>query len=238
MATARLAELFLRAQIACLSAELDILECKAARKRQMATVKLFGKTFSAKPLQALPDGSFLMTANVHTLRTVPGQPFVVAKNEVVEMAAAEMPPTDAPAQIEAPIGLATGLAEIEAGMAAERAALPSFAEITEKNRAAVTGKDGVSVAPNPISAPGRAPSRERIAVPHLAEKMKLLASGTSGFTAALEKKIDDALAAHAATQKEILAGVDDAFAQVDAVNDDAKAGLAAIKSELAQITNA
>lgn len=72
---------------------------------------------------------------------------------------------------------------------------------------------------------------------HLAEKMKLLASGTSGFVAQLEKKVDDALAAHQTAQGDILKQVDDAFAKVEAVNADAKAGLAAITSELSQLTN-
>ena len=72
---------------------------------------------------------------------------------------------------------------------------------------------------------------------HLADKMKQLASGTSDFAAALEKKIDDALAAHLAKKSAVLQRVDAAFAKVDAINADAEAGLSSIEDALGQLTN-
>jgi hypothetical protein len=72
---------------------------------------------------------------------------------------------------------------------------------------------------------------------HLGEKMKLLAQGTSGFAALLETKIDAAIASHQQAQTEIIAAVDTAFAQVDAINQDAQSGVAAIQAELKNLTN-
>ena len=72
---------------------------------------------------------------------------------------------------------------------------------------------------------------------HLADKMKLLAQGTSGFAKQLEDKVDAALAAHQSKQSDILKRVDQAFSTVDAVNADAEAGLTSIEAELKNITN-
>lgn len=72
---------------------------------------------------------------------------------------------------------------------------------------------------------------------HLADKLKLLAEGTSGFAANLEKKVDDALAAHSAKQKDISNRVDTVFGKVDAINADAESGLKVIEDTLGQLTN-
>ena len=72
---------------------------------------------------------------------------------------------------------------------------------------------------------------------HLADKMKQLASGTSGFAKALEAKIDAKLAEHATKQQDIADRVDKAFGAVDAVSADADAGITAIESELKNLTN-
>ena len=73
---------------------------------------------------------------------------------------------------------------------------------------------------------------------HLAEKMKLLAGGTSTFATQLEKLIDDKLAAHQAAQADVINRVTTAFATVDSVTADAVAGVAAIEASLKDITNA
>lgn len=72
---------------------------------------------------------------------------------------------------------------------------------------------------------------------HLADKMKLLAGGTSDFAKQLEAKIDAKIADHAAKQKDILNRVDTAFGTVDKISDDADAGIAAIEASLKDLTN-
>lgn len=72
---------------------------------------------------------------------------------------------------------------------------------------------------------------------HLADKMKQLAGGTSSFAKKLEDKIDEKLAEHQQTQKDILDRVDAAFDTVDKISADANEGITAIEAELKNLTN-
>jgi hypothetical protein len=72
---------------------------------------------------------------------------------------------------------------------------------------------------------------------HLADKMKLLAGGTSTFAKQLEDKIDQKLAEHQKTQTDILNRVDSAFDTVDKISADANEGITAIEAELKGLTN-
>lgn len=72
---------------------------------------------------------------------------------------------------------------------------------------------------------------------HLGEKMKRLAQGASSFSAQLEKKLDEALAKHESRQHDVNDRAERALATVDAIHDDAEAGMAAIEAELKGLTN-
>lgn len=83
----------------------------------MARVRVFGQTFSATPVRRLPDGSWIMTANEHAARCVPGAEIKVAAAEIIEMAAAETPDP------------AASQAALDAAMAEERKTLTPVAEL-------------------------------------------------------------------------------------------------------------
>jgi hypothetical protein len=126
-------------------------------------------------------------------------------------------------------------------MAAERKTLVSPADLIAQYQAKTDKSDAGAVSPGPTEAPAAAPmsstSQGKTAVPHLADKMKLLASSTKSFTAGLEKQIDDKIAAQQQAQSAVTAKVADAFAKTDAMIADAQAGAAELESELAQLSN-
>lgn len=90
----------------------------------MARVQWHGTDFYAEPLEELPGGKWKMRAKSHHPRCSPGTVIIVAQDEILEMAAAEAPPT------------AESSAALEAAMAEERKMLPTFAEIHARNQAA------------------------------------------------------------------------------------------------------
>jgi hypothetical protein len=225
----------------------------------MARVRIFGSIFPAKVLKDNGDGTYQMEAKQASARTAVGTVFTATAAEVVEMAAAEIPPSGAVAQPDSAVAAASptpaassdGTGALEAAMAEERKTLPTPADIlaafrqdkgiVTKGQATtapgVPASAGVSVQPGPTAALPAPKPAGSTHMPHLADKLKQLATGTSGFAAALEAKVDTALAAHSAAQTSIMQQVDDAFAQVDAINADAQAGVAAITAELAKVTN-
>lgn len=79
----------------------------------MARVRWFGTEFIADPIEERPDGSWLMRSREHTGRLSVGTEFVAKPKEIIEMAAAEIPPP------------AISMAALEAAMAEERKLLPS-----------------------------------------------------------------------------------------------------------------
>lgn len=72
---------------------------------------------------------------------------------------------------------------------------------------------------------------------HLADKMKLLAQGASGFTKKVEELIDGVLAEQHQAQAEVTEGLGKSVDTIRAVHEDAKAGVAALQSELKGLTN-
>jgi hypothetical protein len=119
----------------------------------MATIRIFGATVTADPVEQTPAGDWLMRVKQHTSRTAPGTVVLVKKSEIVEMAAAEMPVTSSDL---APADPGGSLAELEAGMATERKTLPTFTEIHAANQ----DKAAVSVSPHPTQRPSRRPTPE------------------------------------------------------------------------------
>ena len=137
----------------------------------MAVVRLFGATFNADVIKDNGDGTWTMRSRAHTGRTSPGTLFTAKHSEIIEMAAAEQPavpnsPVGTPIStvaIQAKID--TGLAALEAGMAAERKTLPTPAELIAAIRAKNTSptatppgrpvydQPAVSVPPGPTMRP-------------------------------------------------------------------------------------
>ncbi len=97
----------------------------------MAIVLWHGHRFSATPIKQLPNGDWLMTANVHGPRFTPGSEIEVAPGEIVEMASAEVPSETLQHAFTTAIGL-------EAAMAEERKTLPTPQELIGQARAAGT----------------------------------------------------------------------------------------------------
>ena len=92
----------------------------------MATVRWHGQTFNATSIEQNPDGTWRMIANAHGARFVSGCEITVSPNEIVEMAAAEIPePT---------------LDQIEAAMAEERTKIESASSILARYQAAAAEK--------------------------------------------------------------------------------------------------
>lgn len=85
----------------------------------MARVRWHGHEFTADPIRQLPNGDWLMKTKGHGPRFTFGTEVMVKPDEIVEMAAAETPPSD-------------GLAELEAAMAEERKTLTPVAELLAK----------------------------------------------------------------------------------------------------------
>lgn len=84
----------------------------------MARVRWHGTEFYADPVRQLPNGNWLMIAKQHGPRFTIGTEIEVMQAEVVEMAAAETPPS-----------YAESIAALELAMAEERKALPSPQEL-------------------------------------------------------------------------------------------------------------
>lgn len=130
----------------------------------MAIVRMFGQQFAVDLVQKLgldAKGKQLWKAvsRAHTGRTVPGTTITVSQSEIVEMAAAEMPPDNgSEVSVSSPPSLqhtAASQAALEAGMAAERESLPTPADLIAQHRA----KTGVSVGAHPTTRPsGRSAS--------------------------------------------------------------------------------
>jgi hypothetical protein len=106
----------------------------------VARIRVFGTEMYADVVRDNGDGTYLMMARSHSARTVAGTQITVKKTEIIEMAAAEQPPT------------ADGQAALEAAMAAERKTLPSPAEIMATNREAAA-KSAATVSTNPPQRP-------------------------------------------------------------------------------------
>lgn len=62
----------------------------------MATVIWGGDRFAAKPISRNADGSWIMEAQEHTARTIPGTRFAVQSNQIVAGTMPDTPETDAP----------------------------------------------------------------------------------------------------------------------------------------------
>lgn len=208
--------------------KLDALE-----RQHMARVTWNGETFTAKPISQNADGTWLMEAEQHTARTVPGTHITVQAKEIV---AGSMDTTAQPAN--------DGQAQLEAAMAEERKTLPDPAALIKQAQAAnasITSQgDAGAVSGGPSQAPAAAQastSNGTKSMTHLADKMKLLATGTQGFAKQLEDLIDQKLASHQAAQSTVISQVTEAFATVDAITADAQNGVVAIQAALKDLTN-
>lgn len=83
----------------------------------MARVQWHGSSFIAEPKEQLENGDWLMVAKEHGPRCSPGTIIRVKQNEIVEMAAAEMPDT------------ATSQAALDKALAEERKTITPVAEL-------------------------------------------------------------------------------------------------------------
>lgn len=128
----------LRWRIFELNRQLDVIE----RNSPMARVRMFGSEFTAEVLKDNGDGTFLMKAKQHTSRTTVGTEFSAKREEIIEMAAAEMPAND-------------GSAALDTAMAEERKTLTPPAEVIAAHRAGLAAAaagavtKGVSVPSGP-----------------------------------------------------------------------------------------
>lgn len=103
----------------------------------MASVRLFGSVFNAKPEEQLPNGDWHMIALEHTGRCAAGTRILVRKNEVMSMDAAEVPTAAASQKV------------IDDAMAAEAKTLTPIADLIAKAREAGTLVNPAPVTPNP-----------------------------------------------------------------------------------------
>lgn len=134
----------------------------------MATVRMFGQTFAVDLIQKLGldlKGRQLWQAvsRAHTARTVPGTTITVSQSEILEAAAAELPPDNgsaaSPSAPPSASEVAASQAQLEAGMATERENLPTAAQLLQQHRS--NKATGVSVSPGPTQRPaGRPKSQE------------------------------------------------------------------------------
>lgn len=84
----------------------------------MARIRWHGATFSADPIRELPNGNWLMRAREHGPRFTAGTEIEVTKNEILEMAAAELPPDPDESR-----------KALDAAMEEERKTLPPVADL-------------------------------------------------------------------------------------------------------------
>lgn len=93
----------------------------------MARVKFGGIELNAEPIRQIDTDTWEMRAMQHTGRTAPGTIITVSvsKNEILSMAAAEMPPS----------AVVQSATDLEVGMAKERETLPSPAALIAQARA-------------------------------------------------------------------------------------------------------
>lgn len=87
----------------------------------MARIRWHNQEFTADPIRQLPNGNWLMRSKQHGARFTVGSEIEVKQSEVMEMAAAEMPPSEA-----------ESMAALELAMAEERKTLPTPAELIAK----------------------------------------------------------------------------------------------------------
>jgi hypothetical protein len=99
----------------------------------VATIQWRGTNISATPIKQLENGDWLMRANQHGSRFAVGSQLRVQQNEIVEMAAAEMPPS----------AVAESAAALTQAMAEERKTLPTVQEVL----ATAAAKPAASTAP-------------------------------------------------------------------------------------------
>ncbi len=109
----------------------------------MALVRFHGDVVHADPIRQTSAGDWEMRSRQHTGRLSVGTTFMARQDEILEMAAAEMP--GSVAQLEAGIQQAAldntvGLKELDAAMAEERKTLPTPAELIAKYREAEAKK--------------------------------------------------------------------------------------------------
>lgn len=105
----------------------------------MARIRWHGAEYTAEPIRQLPNGNWLMRAKQHGPRFAVGSEIEVKRSEVIEMAAAELPPDDAVVTEEDKSRLtmvqlthSLELEAIERGMAEERKALPPPQQLIAK----------------------------------------------------------------------------------------------------------
>lgn len=84
----------------------------------MASIRWGGSVYSAEPIEQLPNGNWRMKALEHGPRFSVGTILEMKQNEIIEIAAAEMPPDPA-----------ASAAALERAMAEERKTLPSVGEL-------------------------------------------------------------------------------------------------------------
>lgn len=89
----------------------------------MARVRLFGQEFNADLVKDNGDGTWQAISREHTGRSAPGTTITVSQSEIVEAAAAELPPSPAASQ-----------SALDAAMAKERETLPSPADLIAQHR--------------------------------------------------------------------------------------------------------
>ncbi len=146
----------------------------------MARVRMFGQEFTADLITDLGNGLWHAIARSHTGRTGPGTMITVKQSEILEAAAAEMPPKRLPAgtslatgftivedsplktiQSTSPLAPASplssdksaGLSDLEAAMETERKTLPSPADLIVQHRQNLRQQQAVSVPPGPTQRP-------------------------------------------------------------------------------------
>lgn len=99
----------------------------------MARVRWFGTEFFATPIRQLPNGDWLMRSAEHGARFSTGTELLVRQNEIVELAAAELPPEETAKKSAEPL---------QAAMDAEREQLPSVQSLVEASRRPRTPEPG------------------------------------------------------------------------------------------------
>jgi hypothetical protein len=221
----------------------------------MARVRIFGSIFPAKVLKDNGDGTYQMEAKQASARTAVGTVFTATAAEVVEMAAAEIPPSGAVAQPGSAVAAATpapapsndGAGALEAAMAEERKTLPTPADllaafrqdkgIVTKGQAATVpaapASTGVSVQPGPTAALPAPKPAGSTHMTHLADKAKALADGGKALVADAEAALDAGLAKQASVKDRLHTAVD----KLNSVADDADTGAAVVEEAVKNLTN-
>ena len=200
----------------------------------MATVSWNGAKFYAAPVQELPNGDWLMKMQQHGPRFSIGTTVRIKASEIIELASAEMPPTDGAAELQAamdarPANMLTPaqiIANWHAGTLNTAPAQPNT-PAAPTVAVAASALSGASL-PSPALQPAQQPQD-----PAMSSKLAALPGLAQDFAASVNSLADTT----AARLQKAKAGAGAVVDKLNAVSAEVEASTSAIEDVINQMTN-